>query len=153
MKITQETTRTTTPQIESRTTTRDEVLAMVEQTCGSTKISAGNIYYTFTAGQLERFAALVAAAEREECAKDKVDAERWRMAKSLAVVRKSGRKLYKTDDPIPSYRLLKDANFGVIKPEINEEYEVCLFACIGETSIPEMDAMMDNAIDRARSTK
>lgn len=147
--------------------TRDEVLAMAKQ-AGWTGIYREpaeptgksdwemwkvDIPVPVTIDQIERFAALVAAAEREECAKDKVDAERWRMAKSLAFVRKSGRKLYKTDDPIPSYRLIKNADFGVVKPEINEEYEVCLFACIGETSIPEIDAMMDEAIDRARSDK
>lgn len=127
--------------------TRDEVLAMAEQ-AGIHRRShpEGTKEMWCWEDAIERFHALAVAPYKE-------DAERWRMAKSLAVVRKSGRKLYKTDDPIPSYRLLKNADFGVVKPEINEEYEVCLFACIGETSIPEMDAMMDNAIDRARSAK
>lgn len=97
------------------------------------------------------FAALVAAAV---AMKNAGDAERWRIAKKLATVRKTGRKLYKTDEPRPSTRLLKGPDFTVVTPEINDEYEVCLFACIGETSVADLDAIMDAAaVIRARGEK
>lgn len=62
--------------------TRDEVLAMAKK-CGAKEVLSynrfsGPVVLRILDTELERFAALVAAAEREECAKDKVDAERYR---------------------------------------------------------------------------
>lgn len=67
--------------------TRDEVLAMAEQ-AGGKLLEGVALYvgrYHISTQFLERFAALAFAAgqktEREECAKDNVDAERYRWIK------------------------------------------------------------------------
>jgi hypothetical protein len=49
---------------------RDDIIRMMRSVCDTDKVDAWhNEFWTVTQGELERFAALVAAAEREECAK------------------------------------------------------------------------------------
>lgn len=50
--------------------TPDEIIKMAKEACDSDKVDAWhNRFWTLTQEELERFAALVAAAEREACAK------------------------------------------------------------------------------------
>jgi len=50
--------------------TRDEIIRMAREACDTDKVDAWhNGFWTVTQEELERFAALVAAAEREACAK------------------------------------------------------------------------------------
>ena len=50
--------------------TRDEIIRMALEACDVDKVGAwSNGFWTITQGEIERFAALVAAAEREACAK------------------------------------------------------------------------------------
>lgn len=59
--------------------TKDDIIEMAKEACDSDKVDAWhNGFWTLTQEELERFAALVAAAEREACARlcdEKVDAE------------------------------------------------------------------------------
>jgi Mg-chelatase subunit ChlD len=49
--------------------TPDEIIKMAKEACDSDKVDAWhNGFWTLTQEELERFAALVAAAEREACA-------------------------------------------------------------------------------------
>lgn len=49
---------------------RDDIIKMANEACDSDKVDAWhNGFWTLTQEELERFAALVAAAEREACAK------------------------------------------------------------------------------------
>jgi len=49
---------------------RDDIIEMAKKSCDSDKVDAWhNGFWTLTQEELERFAALVAAAEREACAK------------------------------------------------------------------------------------
>jgi len=49
---------------------REDILRMAREACDKDKVDAWhNDFWTVTQEELERFAALVAAAEREECAK------------------------------------------------------------------------------------
>jgi hypothetical protein len=55
---------------------RDDIIRMAREALMSP--SAEGVYWTATSGDLERFAALVAAAEREACAKVcEKDATAW----------------------------------------------------------------------------
>jgi len=48
--------------------TRDEIIRMMREACDTDKVDAWrNGFWTITQEELERFAALVAAAEREAC--------------------------------------------------------------------------------------
>jgi len=50
--------------------TRDDIIEMAKKSCDSDKVDAWhNGFWTLTQEELERFAALVAAHEREACAK------------------------------------------------------------------------------------
>lgn len=50
--------------------TRDEIIRAMRSACDKNKVDAWkNDFWTITQDELERFVALVAAAEREECAK------------------------------------------------------------------------------------
>jgi hypothetical protein len=50
--------------------TRDDIIRMAREACDTDKVDAWhNGFWTVTQEELERFAALVAAAEREACAK------------------------------------------------------------------------------------
>lgn len=50
--------------------TRDEIIKAMRLACDKDKVEAWqNDFWTITQEELERFAALVAAKEREECAK------------------------------------------------------------------------------------
>lgn len=50
--------------------TRDEIIRMAREACDPGTVDAWkNDFWTITQEELERFAALVAAAEREACAK------------------------------------------------------------------------------------
>ena len=50
--------------------TRDDIIRMMQSACDTDKVDAWhNEFWTVTQDELERFAALVAAAEREACAK------------------------------------------------------------------------------------
>lgn len=50
--------------------TPDDIIEMAKKSCDSDKVDAWhNGFWTLTQEELERFAALVAAAEREACAK------------------------------------------------------------------------------------
>jgi len=50
--------------------TRDDIIKLMQQACDPDKKPAWhNEFWTITQEELERFAALVAEAEREECAK------------------------------------------------------------------------------------
>lgn len=50
--------------------TRDEIIRMAREACDADKVDAWyGGFWTLTQEELERFAAIVAAAEREECAK------------------------------------------------------------------------------------
>ena len=61
--------------------TKDEIIRMAREACDPDQVDAWqNGFWTLTQEELERFAALVAAAEREACAKvcdDKHHAWRW----------------------------------------------------------------------------
>jgi Mg-chelatase subunit ChlD len=49
--------------------TKDDIIEMAKEACDSDKVDAWhNGFWTLTQEELERFAALVAAAEREACA-------------------------------------------------------------------------------------
>jgi hypothetical protein len=49
---------------------RDDIIRMAREACDKDKVDPlHNGFWTITQEELERFAALVAAAEREECAK------------------------------------------------------------------------------------
>jgi hypothetical protein len=49
--------------------TRDDIIRMALEACDVDKVGAwSNGFWTITQGELERFAALVAVAQREECA-------------------------------------------------------------------------------------
>ena len=49
---------------------RDDIIRMARKACDTDKVDAWhNGFWTLTQEELERFAALVAAAEREACAK------------------------------------------------------------------------------------
>jgi hypothetical protein len=49
---------------------REGIINMAREACDTDKVDAWhNGFWTLTQGELERFAALVAEAEREECAK------------------------------------------------------------------------------------
>ena len=49
--------------------TRDDIIRMMRSVCDTDKVDAWhNEFWTVTQDELERFAALVAAAEREACA-------------------------------------------------------------------------------------
>jgi hypothetical protein len=49
--------------------TRDDIIRMMQSACDTDKVDAWhNEFWTVTQDELERFAALVAAAEREACA-------------------------------------------------------------------------------------
>jgi L-ascorbate metabolism protein UlaG (beta-lactamase superfamily) len=49
--------------------TRDKIIRMMIEACDTDKVGAWhNGFWTITQEELERFAALVAAAQREECA-------------------------------------------------------------------------------------
>ena len=51
--------------------TREDIIRMAREACDADKVDAWyNGFWTLTQEELERFAALVAAAEREACAKD-----------------------------------------------------------------------------------
>lgn len=118
--------------------TRDEVLAMARE--------AGIKYRHTPVGTNEmwcyddailRFAALVAAAEREECAKDKVDAERYRFL----------RKQHEFDDDQAS-----NNNYGKNYPPRT----MCVFQDDGADGLEPVKCdpgALDEAIDRARSAK
>ena len=58
---------------------RDDIIKMAREACDSDKVDAWhNGFWTLTQEELARFAALVAAREREECARvcdEKVNAE------------------------------------------------------------------------------
>ena len=50
--------------------TRDDIIRMAREACDTDKVDAWhNGFWTLTQEEIERFAALVAAAEREACAK------------------------------------------------------------------------------------
>ena len=50
--------------------TRDDIIRMAREACDTDKVDAWhNGFWTLTQEELERFAVLVAAAEREACAK------------------------------------------------------------------------------------
>ena len=50
--------------------TREDIIRMAREACDKNTVDAWhNGFWTVTQEELERFAALVAAAEREECAK------------------------------------------------------------------------------------
>ena len=60
--------------------TRDEIIGMMQSACDTDKVDAWhNEFWTVTQEELERFAALVAAAEREACARacDEVEEKSW----------------------------------------------------------------------------
>jgi hypothetical protein len=49
---------------------QDDIIRMAREACDKDKVDAwNNGFWTLTQEEMERFAALVAAAEREECAK------------------------------------------------------------------------------------
>ena len=55
--------------------TRDEIIGAMRSVCDKDKVDAWkNDFWAITQQELERFAALVAAAERESCAQVCVDA-------------------------------------------------------------------------------
>jgi hypothetical protein len=48
--------------------TRDDIIKLMREACDKDKVDAcANGFWTITQDEIERFAALVAAAEREEC--------------------------------------------------------------------------------------
>jgi hypothetical protein len=50
--------------------TKEDIIKMAREACDSDKVDAWhNRFWTLTQEELERFAALVASAEREACAK------------------------------------------------------------------------------------
>ena len=50
--------------------TREDIIRMAREACDKDTVDAWhNDFWTITQEEIERFAALVAAAEREECAK------------------------------------------------------------------------------------
>jgi hypothetical protein len=58
--------------------TRDDIIKLMQQACGPNTTPAWhNRFWTITQKELERFAAFVAEAEREACARvcDDIDAE------------------------------------------------------------------------------
>jgi hypothetical protein len=58
--------------------TRDEIIKMAREACDPDTVDAWkNGFWTLTQEELERFAALVAAAEREACASLLEDYERF----------------------------------------------------------------------------
>jgi hypothetical protein len=58
--------------------TRDDIIKLMQKACDSDKKPAWhNEFWTITQEELERFANLVAEAEREECAKMLEDFERF----------------------------------------------------------------------------
>lgn len=80
--------------------TRDEVIRMMRESCDTDKVDAWhNEFWTITQEELERFAALVAEAERETCAKvcdhraskTKHDVQ-WEVENCAAAIRSRGEK-------------------------------------------------------------
>ena len=58
--------------------TRDDIIRMARKACDTDKVDAWhNGFWTVTQQELERFAALVAASEREACAKVCEEKEAW----------------------------------------------------------------------------
>ena len=56
--------------------TRDDIIRMMREACDADKVDAWhNDFWTITQEELERFAALVAQAEREAC--ERVCQEKW----------------------------------------------------------------------------
>jgi hypothetical protein len=56
---------------------RDEIIKLAREACDPDKVDAWkNGFWTLTQEELERFSALVAAAEREACA-TKCEEDRW----------------------------------------------------------------------------
>ena len=57
---------------------REEIIAMARESCDKDKVDAWhNGFWTLTQYELERFAALVAAAEREACARLIEEYQQW----------------------------------------------------------------------------
>ena len=70
---------------------RDEIIRMAREACDPDKVDAWkNGFWTLTQEELERFAALVAAAEREACAK--VCEQKWGAAECAEAIRARGEK-------------------------------------------------------------
>jgi len=67
--------------------TREDIIRMAREACDTDKVDAWhNDFWTITQEELERFAALVAEREREECAGicDKYSEFRWSWWKARA---------------------------------------------------------------------
>jgi hypothetical protein len=84
--------------------------------------------------------------EDEELAETQKDAERYRAIKELAVVKPTGRKLYKTDEFRPSAVLKSEADYTVKAPALMDEYVVNVFALLGEFDVKELDTAIDAAM-------
>ena len=73
--------------------TRDEIIKAMRSVCDKDKVDAWqNDFWTITQEELERFAALVTAKEREECAKlfESHWRETWTDEQCAAAIRARG---------------------------------------------------------------
>jgi len=77
------------------TVTRDDIIRMAREACDADKVDAWHSgFWTLTQEELEKFAALVAAAEREACAKlceEEAFVEQWKgLAEAAKRIRARG---------------------------------------------------------------
>jgi hypothetical protein len=72
--------------------TRDDIIRMMREACDADKVDAWhNDFWTITQEELERFAALVAQAEREACAKVCEESNAFDWPECAAAIRARGK--------------------------------------------------------------